>query len=190
MAFIYRGYQYRIRSTRSTNGISSAEFAICLFVFLLFFLFPMINFVAYVAGTSLTTFLCKDAATQAARSARYSDALKAVSVCEQRVESGIIPLLIKLKPVASPAKGCNLYVTVTDLETKSATTFGPNIPYKNPINPESKIYEYTVTAKFTVGPLLNLKGIPGLGTIPVAGKEAKFSCSSSAPCENPEGLSS
>jgi hypothetical protein len=179
----------RIKCNRETNGATLVEFAVSLFVFVLLFLLPMLNVISYLIGTSLGIYLCSQAASAAAHSTRFSDALLAVSRCEQQTEGGFLGSLIKLKPMAEKKQACDLYVTVTDVAAKSEKRFGPNIPYKAATAPSTKIYEYTISANFNVGPLFNLKAIPLVSEIPVAVKEAAFSCSSSVQCENPDGLS-
>ncbi len=179
------------RCLRQPKGASLIEFALSLFVLVFVILFPLANLASYLTGVSLALFLCNQAACVAAHSARYADALAAVRQCEQQTEAGVLASLVKLRPVSPKTQSCTLYIVVTDPVTKSEHISAPNTPCQADIvvDPSAKIYEYKVSANFNIGPLLNLKGVPIIGEIPAAGKEAAFSCSSSAQCENPEGIS-
>lgn len=181
----------RRRLKRSRRGANISEFAACLFVFVLFALFPLINLIMFAANCGSVFLITRNAAAAAATSANYSTALTAAQASVTHDLSGGFGKFSKLTPNGGiNNSGIDLYIVVTALAGTANTVYGPDTVIPVAPDPSNYIYEYRVTSNFILQPFVNMSSVPFINTVPVVGAAVPFSYNSERSVEDPNGLTS
>lgn len=175
--------------TRRTSGMSIAEFAPILFIFVLL-LFPLINFIALGCGAATAYMMTRQASITAATAINFPAATSGVVQDMNSWLASGLSKFAKLKPVKGlQGSGINLFIAVTDPGGDVVHNYGPNTPVPPPIDVVNKVYEYEARGTFDVGPFMDLSGLPFVGTFPGIGVPVRMSYTNSRAAEHPEGLS-
>ncbi len=176
---------------RSRRGANISEFAACLFVFVLFALFPLINLVMFAASCGTVMLITRNAAAAAATSGSYSTALTAAQASVTKDLSGGFGQFSKLAANGGiNNSGIDLYIVVTSLAGTANTVYGPDTVIPVAPDPSNFIYEYRVTSNFTVQPFVNMASVPFINTVPAIGAAVPFTYNSERSVEDPNSLTS
>jgi hypothetical protein len=175
---------------RANFGAGLAEFAPALFVFFLFIIFPLINFIALGTGAATVYLIAKQAATKAASSTTFGKAMMAAEAASYDIESGGLGVFSKLAPIGGfNGSGLDLYITETNIATNVSTRNGPNTPFvTNPIDPSTYLYSYDAEVTFNIGPFTDMHDVPWIGGVPGLGVPARLTYTASENVEHPEGI--
>ncbi|MBU6451238.1 MAG: hypothetical protein KGS72_05645 [Cyanobacteria bacterium REEB67] len=177
------------RPRKASGNLS--EFAVCLLVFFLFALFPLINLVMFAASSGSAALITRNAAAAAANSATYGAALKACQASALNDLSGGFAKFAKLTANGGGASsGVDLYVIATPLAGGTAQTYGPNVGPTVGADTTNYIYEYQARGTFTLQPFVNMSSVPLINTVPVIGASTPFNYNAERAVENPTGLTS
>jgi hypothetical protein len=182
-------YAARYRKVRTARGSALTEFGPALFIFFFFALFPLLNFIGMAIGFATVQMVAQQAATAAAASSSYTQALAAMTATENNLMNTGFAKFAKIQPVGGySGSGCDLYVAQTDVISQAITSLGPNTPAPSPIDPKKYIYEYQVKVNFQILPFVNMSGVPFIGSVPGLGAPASVQYAGSRAVEYPEGL--
>ncbi len=175
---------------RNKFGAGLAEFAPALFVFFLFIIFPLINFIALGTGAATVYLIAKQAATKAASSTTFGKAMMAAESASYEIESGGLGVFSKLYPIGGfNGSGLDIYITETNINTNVSTRNGPNTPFvSNPIDPSTYLYSYDAVVTFNIGPFTDMHQVPWIGDVPGLGVPAQLTYTASENVEHPEGI--
>lgn len=152
---------------RHDSGSSLAEFGPALFILLVIVLLPLIGFFSFADGVATVYF----ASSASARSAASASTQANATANMQTTANNIINTFGSFAGL-NPRDATGLTLQVVQVPLAG----GAPAPYTPPADTDSFLYEYQVTAKYTISPLF----IPG-GPYPV-----QFVTSSAV--EHPEGL--
>lgn len=186
---------------RKQRGSSLAEFGPVLWLFLIFFVIPLLDLLSFLTGAGSVMLMSNWGVRQAASTMTFTQAQASVLETEQR----LLPFLkfAKAVPSGGGANGCTIRVLVTPID--DATTAPPGSPYSAPgtipnsppsaANPNvpvhntgNCVYQYVATSAFDVLPLFNFSGTPFLNGVPGLGQAVPVTFSTTATVEHPDGL--
>lgn len=186
----------RLSVRSNTNrGSSIAEFGPAMFVALIFVLIPLANILFFQIGVSGVQYLVSEAARAASSADTRQAALTAMTSKVTGVMSTGIVRVVKIAPLGGlNSCGCDLYVKKTPVGGGNAVTF--NLSSAMPVadqpdtgsNQNNYVYEYAVQGQYNVYPLLDMEGVPLIGTIPALGGPGRVSFSAAGVVENPRAL--
>ncbi len=182
-----RFIRVRVNSLRDDRGSSLAEFGPAIWVFFLVILVPFFNLVQFGCGVATVIMIANQAAQAAAAAPDFQTGLTNARQAASALAASGLGKFAHLSPV-SPF-GVNLYIDVTNVSTKIQTSYGPDTPLTTPVDPNNNIYEVEARCLYNVGPMLPMKGMPLLSSIPLIGKPQVLSFNSQRSAEFPGGLS-
>lgn len=186
------------RFGRRRSGNSITEFGPALWFFLILIIVPLIDLFSFAIGVGVTMFLSTWGARMAAPCATYTEARQSLDKTESQLAWA--RGFAVMKPIAGGGKGYLIKVTVTPIAGGASSTFTapgsiPNQPPPDASNPDTpalntmnSIYQYVVTAQYSVAPLFNFSALPFLKNIPALGKDVPVTFVTTATVEHPEGL--
>lgn len=176
---------------RNCAGLSTqADFAVCIFVFLMIALFPLIDLLAVAVGAATVAFSATQAAARAASATSFPDAVEAAMSENYGITYGGLGRFAKLSPQGGlGGTGIDLYVHATNINDGQIKIYGPNAAVSDPINSTTNVYEYCARASFDVGPLVNLSFVPFVNQIPGVGRPFRLGYSAFRAAEFSDGLS-
>jgi len=160
-----------------------------LFVFFLFICFPMIDLLGVPTVFENATFIANQATDAASVSSDYDAALAAATGKATTIASSGFGKFAKLVAVGGFANtGVNLWVTRTNINNSQSDGCGPNQYTPSPIDSQNYVYEYSAHVKYTIGPFINLGGVPFIGTVPGLGQPVTGVFVSHKNAEFPDGM--
>lgn len=174
------------------------EFGPALWFFLVLILLPLLDMFSFAIGVGVTMMLSTWGARNAAPCATYTEAITSLNNTENQL--AVFRGFARMTPNAPGGKGYTMKVVVTPLNGGGATTYTapgaiPNKPPTNPSNPDvppintvNSVYQYVVTANYSVSPLFNFQAVPFLNNVPAIGQPVPVQFITSANVEHPEGL--
>lgn len=180
---------------RSQCGSHIAEFGPVLFIIIILILFPLADLVTYLCGVSTVQLAVTEGSRAAATADTPNDALIAMEKAVKNVASSGMGSFTKLQGEGGyNGCGCKLNLHITSaLNGKSQTLEIPSqFPLPEELRPGTKtnksdqIYQYLVSGEFTVSPLVDMSGIPGL-KIPML-SPTRVSYTAEHAVENLQGL--
>jgi hypothetical protein len=167
--------------------------------FMALILIPLIDLTSFGVGVSTTMFLSTWGARNAAPCATFTEALASLAKTEAQLQ--VFRGFSRMTPNGPGAKPYIMKVLVTPISTGGAgtsyTTPGgiPNQPPPDPMNPAvppmntvNSVYQYVVTAKYLVAPLISFGPTSMFKDIPGLGKPVPIEFTTTATVEHPEGL--
>lgn len=187
------------RRKRSSGG-TLAEFGPAIWLFFLFIVFPFIDLISFGMGVASAMLIANMSARQCASASTFTEARQ--SVDQTLAQLGNWQAFSKMTPNGS-ATGADLMVMITPVKGGATQMFAypagagsiPNSPPDDPNNPTTpqvntanSVYQYVVTSKWNVSPMLNFNGNPMLGGIPAIGAPVPVQYSATASVEHPDGL--
>ncbi len=176
--------------SRRKRGMGLAEFVPALFIFLFIIALPLINLLSFGMGYANVALLGTQCAVDAANAGSYPDALTKVQAKANAVTASGMGQFARLAPVGG-LNGCgvNVFITETDVNTKTIVEYGPNTPKTGAYDPNNKIYEYTIRTTFNVGPFISLGLVPWIGGVPLIGVPATVRTVAHRAVEHSEAIS-
>lgn len=177
------------RLRRNTGTL--AEFSPALFVFFFMGLFPLLDLLALAWGEATINLIARQAASRAAGSTDYTQALGVATQEASNLTSSGFGKFANLHPVAGNSNsGLNLYIHQTSIDGGRVTVYGPNTPVPSGSVDESQnIYEYSAQLTCDLSPLCPLGMLPFVSEVPGLGKPARLSATVQMAAEFPDGLS-
>lgn len=184
------------RQTRTATGAAISEFGYVLFVFFIIILFPCINIIMYSVGASTVQAISTEACRAATSSESKTDAINLARNKTQAILNTGLAQCVRVVPqgVGIPTTGCRLEVLRSPLlnpalvQTTDVSN-GQAIPAAwQPVDTQTFLYQYRVTANYNVNPFLNMAGIPFVGQIPGVGAPGFMQYTSTGQVENAAGL--
>ena len=176
---------------RNCAGLSTqADFAVCMFVFLMIALFPLIDLLAVAVGAATVAFSATQAAARAASATNFPDAVEAAMSENYGITYGGLGRFARLSPQGGlGGTGIDLYVHASNINNGQVKIYGPNAAVSDPIDSTANVYEYCARASFDVGPLVNLSFVPFVNQIPGVGRPFRLGYSAFRAAEFSDGLS-
>ncbi|CAN5609164.1 hypothetical protein BH11CYA1_BH11CYA1_40010 [soil metagenome] len=177
-------------TNRSKYGSGLAEFIPALFVFLFIIALPLINLLTFAMGFANVGLLGTQCAVDAANASSYPDALAKVQSRATSITTSGMGRFAKMVPIGG-YNGCgvNVFITETDINTKTVVEYGPNVKMTAAYDPSNKIYEYTIKTSFNIGPFMSLGAVPFVGGIPMIGVPTPVSTAAHRAVEHSEAIS-
>jgi hypothetical protein len=173
---------------KSQRG-TTADIPLALFTLLFALVLPLADLIGLVTGASLIYMLTQDSAAHAVSRQKFEDALLSINEMAVQLQKSSISKFVRMKPIGGyKGNGIDLYVVAANYRTDVTQRFGPNQPFPVAIDPSTFLYQYSVTANYQVGPIVDLSFVPLLGDAPGLGKPALFRFTATRPIEDPSGL--
>jgi len=164
-----------IRQQRNKRG-NMAEFPVGLFIFFMFFVFPLINLMFFAVASGTVAFITTQAAGSAAAQANFNNALSAMQTTTQNMTASNWGKFVKLTPTGGyNGSGPDLYVVETPIGGGTSNYYGPNSLSGLTLNPSADIYEYRVRTNYSIAPFMNLACVPFIGNVPLVGSAVNLS---------------
>ena len=190
----------RAKPRSRSSGGTLAEFGPALWLFFLFIVFPFIDLISFGMGVASAMLIANMSARQAASASTFTEARQSVDATLAQLANW--QRFSKMTPQAGSPTGADLMVMVTPVKGGPTQMFAypgggsiPNSPPDDPNNPTApqvntanSVYQYVVTSKWDVSPMLNFNGNPWLGNIPALGAPVPVQYSATASVEHPDGL--
>lgn len=177
-----------MRHWRNKKGsLNEVPFALLLLIILM--AFPLIDLLGLATGAAISCLIAHQAATRAASHQRFDGALSAMQGEATNLLTTGFANFARMTPVNGySGTGADLWILVTNYRTSGTTSYGPNKPVQNAIDPSTCLYECNVRTKYQVGPTISMAGTPLLGSIPGLGKPVTIAFEASRAAEYPMGL--
>lgn len=175
----------RKRARANTN-----EFVLCLSVFFLLIVVPLIDLLGLASGLATLCLLTHQAVSKASVQNRHSKALSALESEADAITDSGFGRFARLVPIEGYRNcGVDLFVTATNCKDQSTQTSNANQLLSGLIDPSTYVYEYTARSVFDVGPIVSLKAIPMLDQVPGLGRPATVSFSANRVIEHLDAIS-
>lgn len=183
---------------RRRSGNALTEFGPALWFFLILILLPLLDLFSFAVGVGVTMMLSTWGARNAAPCATFTEAINSISNTENQLV--VFRGFAKMTPNAGGGKGYSLKVIVTPISGGAATTYttpgaipnkpptDPTVPTVPAVNTVNSVYQYVVTANYSVSPLFNFQAVPLLNNVPAIGQPVPVQFVTTANVEHPEGL--
>jgi hypothetical protein len=179
-----------MKSRRSPRGAAlQAEFAVCLFVFLLVTAFPMLDLLGLAAGFATAAFAATQSAHKASLATTYPEAVSEALDAAYGIAGGCFGTFAGLVPNGGLSNsGVDLYVYVTDINSGTVKVFGPNSAVTDKIDSAANIYEYCARVNYHCGPMINMSSVPFIKDVSGLGKPFELTYSAFRATEYSDGL--
>jgi len=181
----------RIKQRPQAGVAGLSEFPLTIYVLFLIVLLPLINLASLFVAASVEYLATNDFVAKAATQANYSGSLNTmVSEAYQFCGNGLAKF-VSLNPDGGFAGcGSDLYVLVTDIASGAVKSSPANLglPFAQPINTKTNIYELQIKSVYRVSPLISLAAVPILQDVPGLGKPVTLTFAASRTVEHPDGL--
>ena len=173
---------------RARRG-NMAEFPLVLFVIFILTIIPLLDLLTLAAGACTVFFVARNNATAAATQSTFNQALTALKVQANILNSSGLVQFTAMKPVAGyQSCGTDLYIDTVNWHQNTEKTYGPNSPLPPPIDQSTNIYSIEAKACYDVGPFVSLHSVPYLSSVPGLGIPARISFTANRSAEFPDGL--
>lgn len=171
------------KKRRSCSGASIAEFGAAFYAFCIAILIPTINFLTFAVAFSYSFV---SANVIADTTAQAFSTKRAQAVLNESIESLKSDPLAKFLNV-SATDDFKLEVVTTNMRGDTEVA-RPGTRYLSDEDQSNKLYQYRVTASYSLRPLLNLSSVPLINEIPIIGKPTVLSFKNFRSLEHTEGL--
>jgi hypothetical protein len=181
----------RKSTRRNRTGASLAEFGPALIIFFLVILFPLIDLVGLATGYVTCYLATRQAASAAGVSASFDRAQKSSISSLRKIYRAGFGKFARIVPTGGVANsGSHIWIVRTDINSISSGSseyLGPDEPMSETPDLMRYIYEYRVTTRQNVGPLVPIP-IGLLADIPGLSSPFPVSITCCAQAEHPEGV--
>jgi hypothetical protein len=172
------------------RGANIAEFAPAIIVFFLVILFPLIDFIGVATGYATCYFATRQAASAAGIASTFTVAKNSAVANLQKIQQDGFGKFARIDPIGGLSNtGGHIWLVRTGLTSMKTEFLGPDAFMPDGPDLLQYIYEYRVTTRQRVGPLVPLP-IGLIADVPGLSSPFLVSITCCAQAEHPEGLAS
>jgi hypothetical protein len=166
-----------------------AEWPVAVMVFLLFFIFPLIDLVAIGSAFAVISLIDYQSVVRASSQQTFNTALSSSVQEIQALNTSAFARFAHLKPVGGyQNSGMDLYIDATNYWNNQSQIYGPNQPLAASVDRTNEIFEYRGRVIYDVTPFINLSSAPFIQNVPGLGKPFRLEFQTRRAVEHPEGM--
>ncbi|MBX3138002.1 hypothetical protein KF707_17375, partial [Candidatus Obscuribacterales bacterium] len=174
--------------SRCAQGANIAEFAPAIIIFFLVILFPLIDLIGVATGYVTCYFATRQAASAAGVSTSFSGAKSSAISNLKKIQDDGFGKFARIDPIGGLSNtGGHIWLVRTGLTSMTTEFLGPDTKMSDGPDLLQYIYEYRVTTRQRVGPLVPLP-IGLIADVPGLSSPFPVSITCCAQAEHPEGL--
>ncbi len=177
------------RNSRQSIG-SAAEMPLTMIILFVLGAFPLINLISLGLAYGAIWFISFQCAQSASTQTDFNSCLSAVEKRTAAFNGHGFTNMLKMVPEAGyKNSGCDLFIDAVDfMDASKCTVIGPNKPIAPPIDLTNRFYEIAAHTTYKVNPLIDLKAVPFLATVPALGTPVVLKVKVKRCAEFPQGL--
>lgn len=176
------------RIHRRRRGANIAEFAPAIIIFFLVILFPLIDLIGVATGYATCYFATRQAASAAGISSSYYGARDSAVNNLKKIQDEGFGKFARIAPIGGLSNtGVHIWLVRTGLTNMKSEFLGPDKAMPDGPDLLQYIYEYRITTRQRVGPLVPLP-IGLIADVPGLTSPFPVSITCCAQAEHPEGL--